>query len=274
MIKIVILLLLLVPDQSWAQNKETLLRFGHISVEDPAVQLKKYKPLLDILSKETGNEVILVQTSCYSKMNRAFLDREIDIGILNAFSYIQIAAQAGLIPLARRVIGNRGTYQSYIIVRREGNIFDYSDIKDKIFAFSDPNSTTGYLLPKIMLKNNGIYPETDLKEILFIGKHDSTIYAVLNWTASAGAVASYIYDSTDIKIKEKIRILDKSDPVPLGPMVIRKDLGKELENKIKKIILSLDKSEEGKTALQCAGLSRFEQAEDSDYDILRKMASF
>ena len=207
-------------------------------------------------------------------MQEAFLNKEIDMGILNALSYINISNKAGLTPLARRVMNNRGTYQSYIIVHKDGNIKEYGDMKGKIFAFQDPYSTSSYLLPRIMLMNNGIDPDRDFKRALFISTHDSIIYAVLNWTADAGAVASYIYDQTDVKIKEKIKVLDKSDPVPLGPMVIRRDLGEELAYKIKKIMLGLDQSEEGKKALQCAKLSRFEDAEDSDYNILRKMVSF
>ncbi len=257
-----------------AQSNEPILKFGHITGENPTIIFKKYKSIVNIISKEIGIEVTLVQTTSYSKMQEAFLNKEIDMGILNAFSYINVAYKAELTPLVRRVMynNNRGTYQSYIIVHRDGNIKEYRDIKGKIFAFQDPYSTSSYLLPRIMLMNNGIDPDRDLKKTLFISTHDSIIYAVLNWTADAGAVASYIFEQADTKLKEKIRVLYKSDPVPLGPMVIRKDLGEELADKIKKIMLDLDQSKEGKIALQYAKLSRFEDAKDSDYDILREMA--
>ena len=93
-----------------AQNEESVVRFGHISVEDPAVTLNKYRLLLDIISQEIGKKVILVQKPSYSKMNNAFTDREVDMGILNAFSYVQIAEKADLIPIAGRVIRNSGSF--------------------------------------------------------------------------------------------------------------------------------------------------------------------
>jgi len=266
------LLYLFTDDPICAQKFKNPLRFGHISVEDPTVTLNKYQPLLDIISKEIGRKVILVQTSSYSKMNEAFLKKNVDMGILNSFSYVQIADKAGLVPLARRVIKGRGSYRSYIIVRNNEDINKYADIKGKIFAFSDPNSTTGYLLPKIMLAKNGIDHKEDLNKTLFIGKHDSTIYAVLNKTADAGAIASYIFDAADVKIKARIKILGKSEPIPLGPMVIRQDLGKELAEKIKKTMLGLYQNKKGMNVLKSAKLNRFEQASDKDYDIVREMA--
>lgn len=258
----------------FAQHIDATLRFGHITAENPTIIFKKYKPILNIISKEIGAEVILVQTTSYSRMQKAFLDKEIDMGILNAFSYITISDKAELIPLVRRVMNKSGNYQSYIIVRKDGNIKGYSDIKGKILAFQDPYSTSGYLVPKIMLINNGIDPEKDLKEVLYIGTHDSIIYAVLNCTADVGTVASYIFDSADPKIKDKIEVLEKSESIPLGPMVIRRDLGKGLADKIKITMLGLEKSKEGRIALQNAKLRRFEDAKDSDYDTLRKMVDF
>lgn len=207
-------------------------------------------------------------------MNEAFLAKEIDMGILNAFSYIQIAEKAELVLIASRIIRDSSSYQSYIIVRKDDNIYSYEDIRGKVFAFSDPNSTTGYLYPKSMLMAHEIDPDKDLKQTLFIGKHDSTVYAVLNRTADAGAVASYIFDGLSDEIRGKLAVLDKSDPIPLGPFVIREDLGETLIRKIKILLLSLHQSEEGLEALQAAKLNGFEDTRDSDYDIIRKMADF
>jgi phosphonate transport system substrate-binding protein len=255
-----------------SQAQDSILKFGHISVEDPAVTLNKYNPILTLISKKIERQLILVQKPSYLEMNEAFLAKEIDMGILNAFSYIQIAEKAGLIPIASRVIGDSSFYQSYIIVRKEDNITRYEDLRGKVFAFSDPNSTTGYLCPKTMLMTHGLDPDKDLKQTPFIGKHDSLVYAVLNRTVDAGAVASYIFEGFRDEIKEKFTVLDKSDPIPLGPFVIRKELDGVLIRKIKYLVLSLHQSEEGLKALQAAQLNRFEDTSDSDYAIIKKIA--
>jgi phosphonate transport system substrate-binding protein len=271
---IIILAFLLNTVANTAQTYNDTLRFGHISVEDPAVTYIKYKPLLDIISGQTGYKVILIQKITYSEMNEAFINNEIDMGILNSFSYIQIEKEADIIPLARRVIETSGSYRSYIIIRRDSEITGYTDLKGRVFAFSDPDSTTGYLLPRAMLINNSIDIETDLADFIFIGKHDSLIYSILNRTADAGAVASYIFDGCAEEIKQNLYILDKSGLIPLGPFVIKKNLGIELADLVKEILLNLNSTDSGLEALNTAGLNEFEEAEDSDYDIIRSLAVF
>ena len=249
--------------------KIDVLRFGHISVEDPTIILGKYQPLLSKMSALLKINVELVQSTDYSGILKLFLERKIDMGILNSFSYIQIAREARLIPMAKRVIGGKGYYQSYIIANSESDIKRLDDLKGKVFAFSDPNSTTGHLLPRIILQKNSINPEKDFKGVLFIGHHDSIILAIANKTADAGAVASYMFDCYDTRITKKIRIIDRSEPIPLGPLVVRLDLGKEWIDRIRRFFLSLDESEEGRGLLREAGLSAFTDVQDSEYDIIR-----
>lgn len=251
-----------------ATRTETL-RFGHISVEDPTVTLSKYQPLLSKMGAVLKKKVELVQSSNYSGMIKLFIKGKVDMGILNSFSYIQIAREAKLIPVAKRVMGGKGYYQSYIIVNSESNIKSLDDLKGKVFAFSDPNSTTGHLLPRQILQKNSINPEKDFQEVLFIGHHDSIILAVSNRTADAGSVASYIFDGYDTRITKKIKIIDRSAPIPLGPLVVRYDLGKEWIDRIKRFFLSLHESEEGRSLLREARLSAFTDVHDREYDIIR-----
>jgi phosphonate transport system substrate-binding protein len=245
------------------------LRFGHISVEDPTITRRKYQPLLSKMEAVLTRKVELVQSTNYSSVIKLFMQGKVDMGILNSFSYIQIAREAKLVPIAKRVIDGRGYYQSYIIVNSDSNIKSLDDLKGKVFAFSDPNSTTGHLLPRLILQKNVINPEKDFHEVLFIGHHDSIILAVANRTADAGSVASYIFDGYDTRITKKIKIIDRSEPIPLGPLVVRFDLGKEWIDKIKRFFLSLHESEEGRSLLREARLSAFTDVQDKEYDIIR-----
>lgn len=250
-------------------NKIDTLRFGHISVEDPTITLGKYEPLLSKMASVLNKRVELVQSSNYSGMIKLFVERKVDMGILNSFSYIQISKEAKLIPVVKRVIGGTGYYHSYIIANNESDIRTLNDLKGKIFAFSDPNSTTGHLLPRLILEKSSINPAKDFKETLFIGHHDSIILAIANRTADAGAVASYMFDGYDERITKKIKIIHKSEPIPLGPLVARLELGKELIDKIKKFFISLHESEEGKSLLKEAKLTAFTDVHDREYDIIR-----
>ena len=52
-------------------------------------------------------------------------------------------------------------YKGQFIANTASGITAFADLKGKTFCFVDPNSTSGYVMPRIILKANGIDPETD-----------------------------------------------------------------------------------------------------------------
>jgi phosphonate transport system substrate-binding protein len=259
------------PSRSPAAEPVSVLRFGYPAIEDPAVTLGKYHRLLEAMSEAVGVPVTLVQSRTYAEIVRAFEEGQIDVGILNAFSYVEIGQRARLVPLARRVRAGRDTYQSYIVVRQDGDITSYDGLRGKVFAFPDPRSTTGYLIPRLMIRRHRLEPERDFVRVLFVGKHDSTALAVANGSADAGAVASYIFEELEPAVRAKLRVLDRSEPIPFGPVVARSGLGEQLLGRIRDFFLSLDKTQHGQALLTEARLSGFTAASDEHYAPIRAL---
>jgi phosphonate transport system substrate-binding protein len=249
----------------------SLLRFGYPAIEDPTVTLGKYQRLLDAMGGAIGRPVSLVLRDTYREIVRAFEGGDVDLGILNAFSYVEVASRARLTPLARRVRAGRDTYQSYLVVRRDGGIARYDDLRGKVIAFPDSHSTTGYLLPRLMLRRHRLEPSRDFARVLFVGKHDSTALAVANGTADIGALASYIHEELEPAVQEKLRILDRSNAIPLGPVVARATLGESLLERIRVFFVTLHRTPQGQALLQEAKLSGFTAAADADYAPIRDL---
>jgi len=249
------------------------LRFGRVSVEDPSVTLGQYQPLLEALGRHLERKVVLVQASSYSDMTNLFKRGDVQLGIMNAYSYIQISSDPGFIPIAKRVIGKESSYRSYIVVRNDLRTTTLRSLVGKTFAFSEVNSTTGYLLPRLMLRKCGLEPERDFLKTIVIPQHDSILLAVANRSVDAAAVASYVFDSYDKLVTGKMRILDRSEPIPYGPVVVRRDLGTSLIKKIRIFFLMLDDSEEGRKVLAESGFSGFVPAKSKDYDPVRKASA-
>jgi phosphonate transport system substrate-binding protein len=247
-----------------------VLRFGRVSVEDPTVTLGRYQPLISRLGEVLGRNIELVQTPSYKEMQNLFLSGQVHLGILNALSYVRMGREASLVPVAKRMVGAEGSYRSYIIVHQHLPVSSLDDLRGRSFAFSEEDSTTGYLLPMHMLRNRWIEPERDFSKILTINQHDSIILAVANRSVDAAAVASYVFDNYDRRITEKTRILAKSAAIPLGPLVIRKDLGEELAEKMRDFFLQLDQQQSGRQLLHDAGLSSFSPVTDGEYDNIRE----
>lgn len=252
---------------------EQVLRFGRVAVEDPTVTLSKYKSLISKLGDVLEKRIELVQTPNYTEMQHLFISGQVHLGILNALSYVQMGHETRFLSVAKRMIGTQGYYRCYIISNRNLDVSRLADLKGRSFAFSERNSTTGYLLPILLLREQGIDPEKDFSKTLSIFQHDSLILAVANWSVDAAAVASYVFDDYDKRITNKIRILEKSAFIPLGPLVVRHDLGIETIEKIKAFFLTLHQSETGRSLLKEAGLSRFAPVAPDDYDFIREAAA-
>ena len=93
------------------------------------------------------------------------------------------------------------------------------------------------------------------------------MFAVLNKTIDAGAMSSFIFNEHNPDITKMLRIMDKSSNFPLGPFVVRKAHGRVLINKIRDILLNMDKNRDGLYELHHAKLDRFEIVSDFDYNI-------
>jgi len=248
------------------------IRFGYPAIEDPTVTLGKYQPLLDAMAAAIGRPVSLILRDSYAEVVHDFEKGEVDVGILNAFSYVELAPRAQLAPLARRVRAGRDTYQSYLVVRAGAEITRYQALRGRVIAFPDSRSTTGYLLPRLMLRRHHLEPTRDFARVLFVGRHDSTALAVANATADAGALASYIYEELEPVVQGKLAILDRSEPIPLGPVVARTSLGGPLLERIRRFFVTLGESPAGRTILRDARLSGFTGAADPDYAPIRSLA--
>jgi phosphonate transport system substrate-binding protein len=247
------------------------IRFSYPAVEDPTVTLGKYQPILDAMAAAVGRPVSIVLRNTYGEIVQDLGRGDADVGILNSFSYVDIVSRAKLSPLVRRVQAGRDTYQSYLIVRENAGIKRYQDLRGKVIVFPDSRSTTGYLMPRLMLRRHHMEMSRDFARVLLVGSHESTALAVANGTAHAGAVASYIYERLDPAVQAKLDILDLSEPIPFGPIVARAALGDRLLERIRLFFVDLNRSPQGVSLLRDAGLSGFTVATDKDYVSIREL---
>ncbi len=71
------------------------------------------------------------------------------------------------------------TYVGQLNVRADSGITIAGDLKGKVMCWVDPNSTSGYIIPRIMLEANGIDPDTDFAKTVEAGSHNNVITAGL-----------------------------------------------------------------------------------------------
>ena len=95
-------------------------------------------------------------------------------------------------------------YKGQFIANVASGIKSFADLKGKTFCFVDPNSTSGYIIPRIILKANGIDPDKDFKAVQNAGSHDNVAIAVYKGDCDAGV--TYVDVLTDAAANLKAQV--------------------------------------------------------------------
>ena len=143
---------------------------------------------------------------------------EAQMAALNTFSYI-LAHSRGCANVALVSVRFGSAYYSgQIIARADSGITTLADLKGKTFCRPDPLSTSGWIVPSITLRANGIDPDTDLT-VVDAGGHPQVVTAVLNGDCDAGA--TFVDARTDDQKADTVVIQPKPRRFPTTPSASR-----------------------------------------------------
>jgi phosphonate ABC transporter permease subunit PhnE len=80
------------------------------------------------------------------------------------------------------------TYYGAIVVRADSPVKRLEDLEGKTIAWVDPQSTSGYVIPRYLLQQRGLEPQHFFRQQVFAGGHDSAVLAVQSGQVDAAAV--------------------------------------------------------------------------------------
>ena len=245
-----------------SSHKGGVITVGSIS---PAIKEKiaKCKPFADYLADRLRAEGIsrgrvLVATSM-AEMAIFMKKGEVDLYIGSLLPIIELMQLSGAKPFLRRWKNGVAEYQSVIFVRKDSRIKTLEDLKGKMIAFDESYSTSGYLLPKatlmqeglILIEYDNVFSQVPLDRVGYVFSHDdeNTMFWVLKGRVPAGAtdIISF-YELAGVR-RDELRILLKSIDVPRQVVAHRGDLSPGLVTAIEGVLLSMDEDLEGKAIL-------------------------
>ncbi len=149
-------------------------------------------------------------------------------------------------------------YKGQFITKKGSGIKTLADLKGKTFCFVDPTSTSGSVVPQILLKANGINPEKDLKAVQYAGSHDNVAIAVYKGDCDAGVTYIDVRASSATVQKAAPDILDKTeifyvtDQIPNDGMQAAKGLDVKLKTATVDGLLSMMADPGGKAVVRRA----------------------
>ncbi len=274
-------ILLIYPADTIADSTNTFdanrpLRIGLTAV---IVQdfLQLNKQLLRYIEEKAGIPVELVLKNSYQEMNDLLEKGAIDIAFVCSPPYIIGHEKFGLELLVVPQIAGKPLYYSYVIVSTNSNIRKFEDLRGKIYAFSDPLSNSGKLVPTYVLARMGETPDTFFKRYIYTHSHYNSIEAAAVGLVDGASVDSYVWElanATDPRFTSKTKVIERFFPCPITPFVIRKGIDPKLKDKIRGIMLTMHEEERGKEILDRLKIDKFIVVSDDFYNPIREMIQF
>lgn len=248
------------------------LRVALAAVVSPRSTLESYGTLLNYLGERAGRPVKLIQGLTYAEVNERVRSGDVDVAFICTNAYVEGHRQFGMELLVTPQVRGTATYHSYIIVPQASETQTVLDLKGKVFAFTDPMSHTGRLVPLWLLSQMGEQAETFFRRTLFTYSHDNSIQAVADQLVDGAAVDSLVYDFAIARMPQyaaRTRIIWKSPPYAAPPVVVHPSLNPELKEQLRRIFLDMDKDERGQAILKDLMIDRFVVLDDAAYDSVR-----
>ncbi len=246
-----------------------VLRVSAIPDEAPTELQRKFKPLGEYLSQATGMKVVFTPVSDYAAVVESLATRKLDLAWLGGFTYVQakIRTNGTAIPIVQRA--EDAVFTSKFITA-DPAIKTLADLKGKTFAFGAPSSTSGSLMPRFFLQQDGLNPEKDFKTVAYSGAHDATVAFVAAGKAEAGVLNTSVWDKLVESKKvdtSKVRVFATTPTYFDYNWTVRGGLDPAIVKKLTAAFLALDPSKpEHKAIMDLQRASKFIATDSKNYD--------
>src|SRR3954453_20075011 len=177
------------------EETEEVFKIGAIPDQDAADMNRSLSKLADYLSEETGLKVEYVPSVDYAALVKAFERGEMKLACFGGLTGVQ---ERNVVPeaeaIAQRPMDEE--FHSVFIAGADTNINSLADLKGKSFTFGSESSTSGHLMPRYFLMEEGINPEQDFGgQPNYSGSHDKTYKLIESGSFEAGALNISVWDA-------------------------------------------------------------------------------
>ncbi|MBI3591980.1 MAG: phosphate/phosphite/phosphonate ABC transporter substrate-binding protein [Nitrospirae bacterium] len=255
------------PSFSAASEKPLTLMI--LPLESPTTMYESFIPLTRHIEKAVGRRVRLVVAKSGEAAIKDLKGQKADMAYICSVFYVLAHDNYRYIPLAKAVENESSTDRGVIIVRNDSDIHTVRDLRGRTLALGSRYCASSNLLPRLMIREAGL-KEEDLFTIDVMGHNRRAILSVMNgFHDAAGVTESFASEY----LKMGLRYIALSEPAPNFVFAVKGSMNWKLKNKLRQILTSLSKDQEGRQILKSIGpaFNGFEIAGDEEYAPVRKL---
>ena len=252
---------------SLAQAQQ-VFRVTAIPDEAPTELARKAAPLVKYLESKLGMKVEFTPVTDYAASVEALVNKKVDMAWFGGFTFVQANVRSGgkIVPLVQREEDEK--FKS-VFITSDPAINSLADLKGKDVSFGSQSSTSGHLMPRSFLLQQGINPEKDFKRVAFSGAHDATIAAVASGKVQGGALNISVWEKfvADKKVDPtKVRVIFTTPPYFDYNWSVHADMPAATRQKRADALTSLSKATpEGKEILDLQRATKFVPTKAENY---------
>lgn len=238
------------------------------------------RSVVDDLSKASGLKIELAVVKNYMAIIDGLASRTIDVAFINSLGYLLSHDWSGTKAVFQlKGEDGKNIYKTAIIARADSGIKTMKDINGRSFAFTDPYSMSGYLMPLYLLSENDVKPA----KTVLAGGSSEVVEMVYSGQIDAGAIYYAEHDPDgrihDARVKlvgkypdmvDQVAIIALSPPIPTTPIVFRKGLMPDVVKKLEGAFGALNTDQEAIGLLyKMYGAKGILKADEKSYDGIR-----
>ncbi|ANU11828.1 phosphate-binding protein of phosphonate ABC transporter [Planococcus antarcticus DSM 14505] len=265
-------------ESSTTSGNEEPFTIGVIPAQTEGEMQTAMDKLQTILSEELDREVEIEVYPDYNGVVESMNYDQIDMAYLGPLTYVIAEANSNAQAIITQLVDGEPFYHSYIITHKDNPATSLDELLENPgevqFAFGDPNSTSGSLIPSIELQDRGVYEseqENQFETARFTGSHDATALSVQNKQVDAGAIDSAIYNQLLESGKidgAQLKIVWESEPLFQYPWAVLESTDDETVTKLREAFLAIEDPE----ILDAFGATGFTEATNADYESIKQAA--
>ncbi|ENO78544.1 substrate-binding domain-containing protein [Thauera sp. 63] len=254
--------------------EEAPVRIGltPVFLDDQMSFLSQWRRWLEV---KLGRTVVFVQRGSYREVMDLLRAGKLDFAWVCGYPYVLHRQELKLVavPLWR----GGPYYQSYLIVPADDTrTTTLVDLRGKVFAYSDPDSNSGYLYPRYLLTTQGENPANFFSRSFFTWAHRKVVEAVGIALADGGAVDGYVWETlaeSHPDLTRATRVIERSPPLGYPPFVARADIQTAELARFRTVLLEMVADPQGMDLLHRLRLDGFTPGQPELFDEIARMAA-